>query len=65
MNRTRKKRQIKFPPPFRPLFRPARYKVYYGGRGGGKSWMVARALLIKGLDRKVRVLCARIGEIVR
>ena len=59
MNRTRKNRQIKFPPSFRPLFRPARYKVYYGGRGGGKSWMVARALLIKGLDRKVRVLCSR------
>ena len=37
MNRTRKKRQIKFPPPFRPLFRPARYKVYYGGRGGGEE----------------------------
>lgn len=52
-------RLIKFPPAFEALFRPARYKVYYGGRGGGKSWMVARALLIKGLDRKVRVLCAR------
>ena len=52
-------RLIKFPPAFEALFRPARYKVFYGGRGGGKSWMVARALLIKGLDRKVRVLCAR------
>lgn len=50
---------IKFSTAFEDLFRPARYKVYYGGRGGGKSWMVARALLIKGLDRKVRVLCAR------
>jgi phage terminase large subunit len=59
MNRTRKNRQIKFAPPFRPLFRPARYKVYYGGRGGGKSWTVARALIIKGLQSKIRVLCAR------
>lgn len=50
---------IKFPPAFEALFRPARYKVYYGGRGGGKSWMVARALLIKALERKIRVLCAR------
>ena len=50
---------IKFPSAFEDLFRPARYKVYYGGRGGGKSWMVARALLIKGLEGKVRVLCAR------
>lgn len=52
-------RLIKFPPAFEALFRPARYKVYYGGRGGGKSWMVSRALLIKGLERKIRVLCAR------
>ena len=27
---------------------PARYKVMYGGRGGGKSWTIARALLIDG-----------------
>jgi len=52
-------RLIKFPPAFEALFRPARYKVYYGGRGGGKSWMVSRALLIKALERKIRVLCAR------
>lgn len=31
----------------------------YGGRGGAKSWGVARALLIIGAERPIRVLCAR------
>lgn len=42
-----------------PLFQPARYKVFYGGRGGGKSWAFARALLFMALERKLRILCAR------
>ena len=42
-----------------PLFKPARYKVLYGGRGGAKSWSIARALLIMGVERPIRVLCAR------
>jgi len=41
------------------LFVPARYKVLEGGRGGMKSWGVARALLIMGLQRPMRILCAR------
>lgn len=48
-----------FPAKLRPLFRPKRYKVMHGGRGGGKSWAVARALLILGMDRPLRILCAR------
>lgn len=43
----------------RPLLRPNRYKCLYGGRGSGKSYAVADALLIEGLKRKIRVLCAR------
>jgi len=31
----------------------------YGGRGSGKSWGVARALLIEGAEVPLRVLCAR------
>ena len=31
----------------------------YGGRGGSKSWNIARALLLKGCEQKIRVLCAR------
>lgn len=41
------------------LRRPRRYKVAYGGRGGAKSWSFARQLLIDGLERPLRVLCAR------
>lgn len=48
-----------FPSAFEPLFEPKRYKVYYGGRGGAKSWNFARALLIIGANRPLRVLCAR------
>ena len=44
---------------FEPLFSPARYKVYYGGRGGAKSWAFARALLLLSLQDKMRILCAR------
>lgn len=49
-----------FPRKFRPLLeQKARYKVFYGGRGGAKSWQIARALLIRGLSGGVRILCAR------
>lgn len=41
------------------LFRPRRYKVIYGGRGGARSWSVARALLVKAAEQKLRILCAR------
>lgn len=48
-----------FPEALEFLFEPARYKVLYGGRGGAKSWGVARYLLLEGARRKLRVLCAR------
>jgi hypothetical protein len=48
-----------FPEKLQFLFRPARYKVAYGGRGGSKSWGFARALLILGSKKQLRVLCAR------
>jgi phage terminase large subunit len=41
------------------LFRPARYKVIYGGRGAARSWSFARALLIMGSQTKLRILCCR------
>lgn len=41
------------------LNQSARYKVMYGGRGGGKSWTIARALLLDGLQNPGRILCAR------
>lgn len=48
-----------FPEKLEFLFKPARYKIAYGGRGGAKSWGFARALLIIGVHRPIRVLCAR------
>lgn len=48
-----------FPDKLDFLFEPSRYKVAYGGRGSGKSWGFARALLLLAVSRPVRVLCAR------
>lgn len=48
-----------FPPKLQCLFQPKRLKVLYGGRGAGRSWGVARALLLMGTDKAIRVLCAR------
>ena len=50
---------IDFPEAYQELFRPHRYKVFYGGRGSAKSWSVARALLLKGYEKKLRILCTR------
>jgi len=36
-----------------------RGRCYYGGRGSAKSWQVARALLIHGVQRPLRILCTR------
>lgn len=49
----------KFPSKLEFLFEPHRYKVAYGGRGSGKSWGFARALLISAANRPLRILCCR------
>ena len=49
----------KFPSKLQFLFDPHRYKVAYGGRGSGKSWGFARALLLQAANKPLRVLCAR------
>ena len=48
-----------FPEKLRFLFEPSRYKVAHGGRGSAKSWSFARALLIRGAARPLRILCTR------
>jgi len=48
-----------FPVKLAFLFEPCRYKVCYGGRGGAKSWGIARALLILAAKNPLRILCAR------
>src|SRR6185437_16051048 len=48
-----------FPEKLAFLFEPHSYKILYGGRDGAKSWSVARALLILGTQKPLRILCAR------
>ena len=45
--------------PFREIWRPHRYKVFYGGRGSGKSWAVAQALMVMCDMANIRILCCR------
>lgn len=51
--------KAEFPEKLSCLFEKSRYKVLYGGRGGAKSWGVARALLILAAKDPLRILCAR------
>lgn len=51
--------KIELPEKLNFLFEPARYKILLGGRGSGKSWGVARALLITGAQEPRRILCTR------
>jgi phage terminase large subunit len=45
---------------FKPLFfLKKRYKVYHGGRGGGKTINFGLALLTMAMQKKMRVLCVR------
>lgn len=48
-----------FPEALEPLFKPARYKCIYGGRGGGKSHAVATYLLSLAAKAPMRILCGR------
>lgn len=41
------------------LFRPAAYKIAFGGRGGGKSVAFAQAALFLGTQKKLRIGCFR------
>lgn len=50
---------VDLPEAFKGLLSPARYKAYYGGRGGGKSHAFATALLLEAGRGPLRVLCAR------
>jgi hypothetical protein len=51
---------VAFPKKVEPVLRSkARYKILKGGRGRGASWTIARALLLKSSEKKLRILCAR------
>jgi phage terminase large subunit len=50
---------LEFPEVMGDIVKPYRYKVFYGGRGSGKSWTVARYLIIRALQEKLTILCTR------
>ena len=45
--------------PFSELWSPHRFKVFYGGRGSGKSWAIAEALIVMANLSRLRILCSR------
>lgn len=51
--------QVEFPDKLQFLFEPSRWKVLHGGRGGAKSWGIARALLLLAVQKPLRILCVR------
>ena len=51
--------EAEFPRKLTFLFKPARYKVAHGGRGSGKSWAFARALILLAAQKPLRILCGR------
>lgn len=55
----REEKEIKLPKKFQGLFKPARYKIYYGGRGGAKSVSFATALIARAYSEPLRILCTR------
>lgn len=52
-------RRIQTPSAFSGLYEKHREKCYYGGRAGAKSTAVADALLVKGDQEPLTILCAR------
>lgn len=50
---------LKIPKAFKGIEQPYRFKILYGGRGGGKSETVARFLLADGIGKQLRILCTR------
>lgn len=51
---------MEIPEVFEPLFNgKQRYKFYHGGRGGGKSYAFADALLIRGYQKPLFIACLR------
>mgnify|MGYP000048887213 CR=1 FL=1 len=51
--------RAEIPEKLRAFWEPGRYKVAFGGRGGMKSWTAARATVTLGMERPMRILCAR------
>lgn len=52
--------RVQIPRAFQPLLtKKYRYKLYYGGRAGGKSYAFADCLLLKARSEKLFIACVR------
>lgn len=52
--------KVNIPIAFKRIFDKARYKIFYGGRGSGKSWSIAEFLIVQAYTYpKTRILCTR------
>lgn len=58
-NKKRREDAIDLPEPFECLLGDSRYVVLKGGRGGAKSWTIARVLVLLAAASPMRILCAR------
>jgi phage terminase large subunit len=58
-SRHRKKHKVDIPNAFADLFRPFRYKAFFGGRASGKSHAMATALVLLAAQKPLRVLALR------
>lgn len=50
---------IQIPPAFGDFGEYKRYRFFYGGRGGAKSWTIARVIICLAATQKLRILCCR------
>ena len=59
LTRSQTNHRVKISGWYKPLFREMRYKVYHGGRGGGKTKNFALALILRAAQEPIKVVCAR------
>ena len=51
--------QADIPEAFAGLLQPFRYKCFHEGRGSAKSWTFATCLILRAVERPLRILCTR------
>jgi len=50
---------VKPPPKFKYIYYPKRFKFYWGGRGAGKNWNFSDALIMRGAQERLKIVCGR------
>lgn len=52
--------EFKFPKLYKDnIFKKKRYKLFFGGRGAGRTHSISRYILIRAMQERIRVWCAR------